>query len=127
MVFQSVPFPGSIVMCDFFGYQQPEMVKKRRVVVLSPFRPFRSASDATVIVVPLSELAPDVVLPWHHPIPFGRYPGVRGCWAKGDLVAHVALIRLDRIYHRHKFITPVVDPPDLHAIRRTVARAIGVA
>ena len=83
--------------------------------------------DATVIVVPLSEAVPDIPFPWHHAIPEGRYPGVRQCWAKGDLVAHVSLARLDRIYHRKRWITPEVSAVDLGAIRTAVAMAIGLA
>lgn len=33
------PKPGTILMCDFdTGFQVPEMVKKRPVIVLSPKR-----------------------------------------------------------------------------------------
>ena len=127
MALLSVPPAGSIVMCDFAGNVQPEMVKKRRVVVVSPQRAFRSPGDATVIVVPLSELRPELLLRWHHAIPESRYPGLRQCWAKGDLVAHVALVRLDRIYHRGRWIVPIVSSTDLDAIRNAVAVAIGLS
>jgi uncharacterized protein YifN (PemK superfamily) len=120
------PRPGTVVMCDFAGYVEPEMVKKRRAVVVSEYRPFKHPDDATVIVVPLSEVVPIVTLPWHHAIPGGRYPGLRECWAKGDLVAHVALVRLGRIYYRGQWISPVVVPYDLRAIRVAVGAAIGL-
>jgi uncharacterized protein YifN (PemK superfamily) len=121
-----VPGPGSIVICDFAGYVQPEMVKKRRVVVLSPLRQFRSSQDATVIVVPLSEVEPHPLLPWHHAIRSGRYHGVKRCWAKGDLVAHASLARLDRVFFSGAWTVPVVDRCDLAAVRRAVSRAIGL-
>jgi uncharacterized protein YifN (PemK superfamily) len=121
-----VPGPGSIVICDFTGYVQPEMVKKRRVVVLSPLRQFGSSHDVTVVVVPLSELEPKPLLPWHHAIASGRYAGVNRCWAKGDLVAHVSLVRLDRVFYAGGWTVPVVDRFDLAALRRTVTSAIGL-
>jgi PemK-like, MazF-like toxin of type II toxin-antitoxin system len=65
MALSFVPHPGSIVICDFNGHVQPEMVKMRRVVVVSPIRSFRNRTDATVIVVPLSEVQPLPVRPWH--------------------------------------------------------------
>lgn len=127
MALSSVPLPGTIVMCDFAGYVEPEMVKQRRAVIVSVARVFRNRNDATVIVVPLSEVVPAIALPWHYGIPGGRYPGVRSCWAKGDLVAHVGLLRLGRIFYRGGWITPVVEPFDLRAIRRAVGAAIGLA
>ncbi len=121
-----VPVPGSIVICNFEGYLRPEMVKKRRAVVISPMRAFKYVSDATVIVVPLSEVQPLPTLPWHHPIPAGRYACLRRCWAKGDLVAHVGLVRLDRVFHAGNWVIPVVRPDDLFAVRRAVTNAIGI-
>jgi|ERR1035437_1505512 uncharacterized protein YifN (PemK superfamily) len=127
MALSFVPRPGSIVICDFAGYVRPEILKRRHVVVISPFRKVRSLDHATVVVVPLSETAPKEVMPWHHPIPAGRYRTVSACWAKGDLVAHVALARLDRIFDRGYRIVPVADRGDLIAIRRAVAAAIAVS
>jgi uncharacterized protein YifN (PemK superfamily) len=121
-----VPGPGSIVICDFAGYLPPEMVKKRRVVVLSPPHAFKGLSDTTLVVVPLSEVRPNPAQPWHHEIAAGTYAGVRSCWAKSDLVAHVALARLDRIFFSGRWVVPVVHADDLSEIRRGVARAIGL-
>jgi uncharacterized protein YifN (PemK superfamily) len=121
-----VPAPGSIVICNFEGYVRPEMVKKRRVVVVSPMRAFKYVSDATVVIVPLSEVEPVPALPWHHPIPGGRYSGLRTCWAKGDLVAHVGLVRLDRIFYDGDWVIPVMYADDLIAVRRVVVSAVGI-
>ncbi len=52
-----VPDPGDVLMCDFTtGFQPPEMVKVRKVVVLSPRS--RTAMPDTLLVVPLSKTAP---------------------------------------------------------------------
>jgi uncharacterized protein YifN (PemK superfamily) len=115
-----------ILICDFSGYVRPEMVKTRRVVVVSPKRPFRSPSDATVLVIPLSTVEPEPLEPWHHRIAGGRYRGVGMCWAKGDLIAHVSLRRLDRIVHAYERIIPVVSERDLDGIRGAAAAAIGI-
>jgi uncharacterized protein YifN (PemK superfamily) len=48
------------------------------------------------------------------------------CWAKGDLIAHVSLLRLDRILHARARIIPVVSESDLDGIRSAAAVAIGV-
>jgi uncharacterized protein YifN (PemK superfamily) len=115
-----------ILICDFSGYIQPEMVKTRRVVVVSPKRMFRLPSDATVLVVPLSTAEPEPLELWHHHIVDGRYRGVGSCWAKGDLIAHVSLLRLDRMLHARARIIPVVSEIDLDGIRRAAAAAIGL-
>jgi uncharacterized protein YifN (PemK superfamily) len=126
MALSFIPAPGSVVICDFRGNVEPEMVKKRRAVVVSPVRFFKYLPDATVIVVPLSELEPQPLRPWHHPIRGGRYTGIKACWAKGDLVTHVGLFRLDRVFYRGGWIMPVVDGLDLIGIRRALARATGM-
>jgi uncharacterized protein YifN (PemK superfamily) len=115
-----------IVICDFSGYVLPEIGKTRRVVVVSPKRLFQSLQDVTVIVVPLSEIEPRPLNAWHHAIPGGRYRGVGTCWAKGDMVAHVSLARLSRIFYARDRIVPVVRDDDLRAIRQAAAAAIGI-
>jgi uncharacterized protein YifN (PemK superfamily) len=120
------PEPGMILICDFDGYIRPEVIKTRRVVVVSPKRLFRSLSDVTVVVVPLSEIQPVPLETWHHRIPDGRYRGVATCWAKGDLIAHVSVARLDRVFHGRDRIVPLVSGSDLRAIRAAAAAAIGI-
>ena len=89
------PGPGAIVICDFStGFREPEMVKVRPVVVISP----RRRTGQLVTVVPLSSTAPERVEPWHHQLSPGAYPPARGpIWAKCDMVVTVALHRLDRV------------------------------
>lgn len=115
-----------ILVCNFSGYVEPEMVKSRRVVVVAPKRARVRLRDLTTVIVPLSEREPLAMLPWHHRIASGKYQTVKTSWAKGDLVSHVSVARLDRIYHDGKRIVPVVDSRDLTAIRRAVAAAIGL-
>jgi mRNA interferase MazF len=90
------PEPGSIVICDFStGFRPPEMVKIRPVVIVSRRRRHGSG---LVTVVPLSSTAPDPIEGWHYCLPSGIYPPARSqMWAKCDMVATVALDRLDRV------------------------------
>ena len=92
------PGPGIIVICDFStGFQPPEMVKKRPVVIISPHR----RTGQLVAVVLLSSTEPDPIEPWHWAVPTGAYPPARGpMWGKADIVQTVALIRLDRVMFR---------------------------
>jgi uncharacterized protein YifN (PemK superfamily) len=55
------PKEGQIFMCDFRGMIEPEMIKKRRVVIIHRHRKNRKL----VTVVPLSTTTPDPVQ-WYH-------------------------------------------------------------
>jgi mRNA interferase MazF len=89
------PGRGAIVICDYStGFRPPEMVKVRPVVIISP----RRRSSQLVTVVPISSTPPSPVEPWHYQLPPGAYPPARGTvWVKADLVATVAIARLDRV------------------------------
>ena len=124
------PGPGAILICDFStGFRAPEMVKVRPVIVVSPRR--RVGHLATI--VPLSSTPPAPREPWHYPLPPGVDPPARcTIWAKCDMVATVALDRLDRVKLRDKtgarsyqmFQAP---PEVLAAIRDCVRAALGIA
>jgi uncharacterized protein YifN (PemK superfamily) len=87
-------------MCDYSGYVQPEMVKLRRVIVVSP--PNKGAS--VVLVVPVSTTRPRTVLPVHVCLPgedeYECFDGAPEVWVKADLVSHVRFERLDRVFVR---------------------------
>jgi len=123
------PGPGAIVICDFTtGFQPPEMVKMRPVVVISP----RHRVGQLATVVPLSSTPPVPAQPWHHQLAAGAYPPARGpMWAKCDMLATVGLIRLDRVRVRgpgggwqHQVFQ--VPPTDLAAILAGVKAALGL-
>ncbi|HEY1931692.1 MAG TPA: type II toxin-antitoxin system PemK/MazF family toxin [Acetobacteraceae bacterium] len=122
------PGPGAIAICDFSrGFQPPEMVKVRPVVVISP----RRRSGQLVTVVPLSSTAPVPVDPWHYNLPPGAYPPARGpIWAKCDMVTTVALERLDRVKTsvdgRRVYRTFQLADADLAAILAGVRAALGL-
>lgn len=122
------PPPGTIVICDFStGFRPPEMVKVRPVVVISPRR--RTGQLATV--VPLSSTPPLPVEPWHYRLPPGAYPPARGAiWVKGDMVATVALDRLDRVRVKtggtRAYHTFQLDQTALAAVLACVRAGIGL-
>jgi uncharacterized protein YifN (PemK superfamily) len=120
------PDPGMILMCKYAGYRTPEMVKERRVVVVSPRNRNAALDHVTAIVVPLSRTAPFESMSWHYEIAAGKYPGVANCWAKGDLVSHVGVWRLDRIYHEGDFVVPRLDAPDLAGVRNALKHGCGI-
>lgn len=124
------PSPGTIVICDFTtGFRVPEMVKIRPVVVISP-RARTSTGLATV--VPLSSVSPSPLQPWHFLLPPGCYPPARGSmWAKCNMLATVALFRLDRVSVRvdgvRSYRTFQMEPAELAAVMAGVKAALGLA
>ena len=97
MAIKEHPQRGSIVVVDYSqGFREPEMVKRRLAVVLSP-KIVNRVKLATV--VPLSLTMPDHRMPYHMrlEIPFemphkwGNDPR----WIKGDMVNSVGFHRID--------------------------------
>ena len=84
-------------MCDFSGYVEPEIVKLRRAIIVSP--PNRGARIA--LVVPVSTTRPRALLPIHVELPGGHvyrcFGDATEVWVKADLIAHVRFDRLDRV------------------------------
>jgi len=97
MAIREHPLQGSIVTVDYSrgGFVEPEMVKLRLAVVLSPKI---AARPHLCTVVPLSTLPPEPTMPYHKPvtIPFdlGKW-GSRERWVKGDMVNAVGFHRID--------------------------------
>ena len=123
------PRPGQVLICDFRGYEVPEMVKRRPVVVVARNRQNRSL----VTVVPLSTTEPNPLTSAHHSLPISPTTGgPPPCWAKCDMVATVSLARLDRVMRRDRggkrtYVVPVLSDADLAAVRRAVASALDLA
>ena len=117
------PRRGAVVMCDLRGYEVPEMVKVRPVVVLVRNRKAR----ALVTVVPLSTTEPQPVEAHHHRPSRNPLPRREGatCWAKCDMVATVAITRLDRFKAgRREFLNLALDDVDFQAVRRATATVL---
>jgi uncharacterized protein YifN (PemK superfamily) len=117
------PKQRSVVMCDFVGFIQPEMVKVRPVVILSRHKHNRNL----VTVVPLSTTEPTKIEDHHHELSTNPLPDKphTSCWAKCDMVATVSLVRLDRYQiGRNQYVVPEVSAIDFEAIRAGVASAL---
>lgn len=90
------PKRGTILECDFRGFVQPEMLKRRTVVVLSPQI---SGRPGLCTIVPLSLTEPKIIKPYHLEIfftPSLPYPYESDSkWLKGDMVYAVSFSRLN--------------------------------
>lgn len=121
-----------ILMCDFStGFREPEMVKVRPVIVLSPQRHNRE----TCIVVPLSTTEPDPIESFHHKLENESLPSRlqrEVNWVKGNMVTTVALHRLDRVRAGRspegirQYVAHKVTMIDWAATQKAVAIALGV-
>jgi uncharacterized protein YifN (PemK superfamily) len=122
-----LPKTGEVLVCNFDdgGFTPPEMVKRRPVVVVS-----RKDSHERKLctVVPISATAPEVVKPWHHPLPHLRvpgYPDTEERWAKCDMLATVSFWRLTKPYratfgHGRQYIGVFLHEDDLKAVRECI-------
>jgi uncharacterized protein YifN (PemK superfamily) len=134
MTIREHPAIGSILMCDFDGYRQPEMVKRRPVVVISPKI---AARQGLCTVVALSTTAPSPVAQYHCQIDIRPHlPGwlqSDGVWIKGDMIAVVAFDRLDFVQlgkdhvGKRRYYYSTVGPENLRTIRRCVLSGMGLA
>ena len=94
------PRPGQILYCDFSaGFKQPELVKKRPVVTLTPALDGRKG---LVTVIGLSTVRPSPVRDYHVELPKTSLPMLgdfqtRETWVKGDMIYAVGFHRLDLI------------------------------
>lgn len=135
MAIQHHPRTGCIVTVDFSeGFREPEMVKKRLSVVISP--PIKQRFGLCT-VVPLSMSPPNQVMPYHQeiviPFQLPKSWGNHARWVKGDMVASVGFHRLDllrlgkdrqgnRIYQK----TPLPSGM-LASVRRCVLHGLGMS
>ena len=125
------PKPCTVVYCNFAGYIEPEIVKRRPVVVLAAHK----RNSRLVTVVPLSTTKPDPVEAYHHrllqnPLPDRQAADV---WAKCDMVAVVSIERLELIRTgrrlpdgRREYLVPKIGLDQFDAIRRGVVSALGL-
>jgi uncharacterized protein YifN (PemK superfamily) len=125
------PKPRTVLICDFSGYIQPEIVKRRPVVVIKAHK----TNSRLVVVVPLSTSRP-IPMEEHHylllrnPLPNSVATEV---WAKCDLIAVVSTVRLDMVRSgkrradgKREYLRIQIGPDQLDAIRRRVVAALGL-
>jgi mRNA interferase MazF len=124
------PLMGTVIICDFNGIE-PEMVKRRLSVVVSPR--FRNRYGLCT-VVPLSTTPPYEMAPYHcklefdEPLPYPYNSLVQ--WVKGDMLATVSFDRLflpsdgkdDK--GKRKYITKILCDADLRKVRECMLHAL---
>lgn len=123
MTLKFQPKARSVVICDFRGYEPPEMIKKRPVIVIAKHR----HNSQLVSVVPLSTTKPIIYADYHHEMSVNPLPDKLhiSCWAKCDMVATVSLHRLDRYKARNgERCTPLISAQDHIAIKKAIAKAL---
>jgi mRNA interferase MazF len=133
MAINYAPAQGSILICDFKGFQEPEMTKRRPVIVISPRMKDRWGLCS---VVPLSTTAPRPVKGYHLklqttpllPAPFLN----EWHWVKADLIYAVSFNRLSLMFDdkggdgKRIYDKRVVSPDNLKAIQQCVLCGLGL-
>ncbi|HYF85489.1 type II toxin-antitoxin system PemK/MazF family toxin [Azospirillum sp.] len=126
---------GTVLLCDFDqGFREPEMVKRRPVIVISPKISVR-AGLCTVVALSTTEPAPNMA--YHCQItldpPLPDPWGDKARWVKGDMVCAVGFHRLDfprlgkdqggkRLYRYDP-----ISAADLRRVRHCVLCSLGLA
>ena len=133
MAIQFHPEQGTILVCDFKGFVQPEMIKRRPVVVLSPRLRKR---DGLCTVVPLSTTPPKEVAPYHfklHVTPVLPEPyNADFHWVKADMVYTVSFDRLHLPFNgkdpegKRRYDVRVIDKADLLKIQQCLLHGLGL-
>jgi uncharacterized protein YifN (PemK superfamily) len=133
MTIQYHPEIGTILICDFDGFKEPEMIKRRPVVVISPN--FKSRNRLCT-VVPMSTSEPKKIEAYHyrlHTIPALPYPFTSPShWVKADMIYTVSFDRLSLMFSKKDntgkriYDQRVIDAADLIKIREAVLHGIGL-
>lgn len=122
------PAIGEALWCDYSGIE-PEMVKRRLVVVVAPRA---SQRFNLTTVVPISASPPNEAKPWH--VKLQRDPWPKGdkadLWVKCDMINVVCFHRLSGYHFRwngaRKYAKMQVSLMELRAIRQGVSLALGL-
>lgn len=126
MALNYYPRAGSIYIADFKGFEPPEMVKVRPVVIISPKLPNRSE---IVTIIPLSTTAPKYNLPFVVKLSKNYMPNSPvnlDVWAKCDMIMNISKNRLNAIkIGRRRYIYPNLTEDDLKSVRQGVLHGLG--
>ncbi len=116
-------------MCRFDGFNEPEMVKTRPVVILAKHK----HNSKLVTVVPLSTTAPENVCAHHHLLSSNPKPGEdksKQVWAKCDMIYTLSTDRLElfsiRTRQGRQTVSACVCEADFEAIRDAVRAALSL-
>jgi uncharacterized protein YifN (PemK superfamily) len=119
-----LPRQGDVLVCDFTrGFVAPEMVKVRKVVVVSQMSRHRGR---LCTVVPISATAPIVPQDWHHILHQNPVPcdGLKQLWVKCDMIYTVSFDRLDKAHRKtrkgREYFVPRLCTADLDSVMSCV-------
>ncbi len=109
------------MLCDFTrGFVAPEMVKIRKVIVISPAA---THGRRLCTVVPISSTAPEAMQDWHYILRTNPLAtdGHRQLWAKCDMLYTVSFDRLDKLHRRtrrggREYFVPRLTQEDLSGV-----------
>ena len=129
------PDKGSVVMCDFTnGFQNPEMDKKRPVIILSPKIISRYH---LCTIVPLSTTPPNPIMSYHAQIDLlptlPSHFDSTNLWIKGDMVNAVGFHRLDlircgkKLNGDRKYYYNILSKQQLKLVQTCVLRGMGLS
>lgn len=112
------PRQGDVLLCDFTrGFVAPEMVKVRKVIVISPTV---THNRKLCTVIPISSTAPEVEQDWHYLLRTNPLPsdGYLQLWAKCDMIYTVSFERLDKLHRKtrrggREYFVPKLTDEDL--------------
>lgn len=116
----------AILICDFRGFVEPEMIKMRPVVVLRAHK----RNGKLVTIVPLSTTRPTHLEDFHVELPFCPLPGVLSStrvWAKCDMIYTVSIDRLAKYRFQSESFSLSVGGQEFSAIERGVLSGLGLA
>jgi uncharacterized protein YifN (PemK superfamily) len=125
------PKQGHYLKCDFSkGFQKPEAVKVRPIVVISNTDAHGNSRKLATVVV-LSTTPPSPVCAWHHKLSYNpnTIDGSLECWAKCDMIYTVSYNRLDRYYkstnNGRNYLDLKITAEDLNAILKCIQIYLG--
>lgn len=133
MPIQFHPDQGTILICDFSDFKEPEMTKRRPVVVVSPKR---GGGSRLCTVVPCSTTPPKTVQPYHYLLsvepPLPEPYAAQEHWVKADMLYTVSFERLfvpflgkdssgKRLYDLR-----LINPEQLQQIHTCISYSLGI-
>ncbi|PNH98455.1 type II toxin-antitoxin system PemK/MazF family toxin [Vibrio diazotrophicus] len=95
MAIKYSPKVGQILLCDFDGMKEPEMIKRRPVLVIGT----KPNGHGLVTIACLSTTKPDVAMDYHlllddNHMPRNKFFERGNTWLKGDMIYTMSFERL---------------------------------
>lgn len=134
MPIQYHPHQRAICLCNFdAGFKEPEMTKRRPVIVVSSKALPR---PGLVTIVPMSTLAPEpkrnfqCKIKLEQPLPHKHFTETE-MWVKADMIYTVGFERLTRFHDgkengKRKYLEPKINPQQFREIQRCMLNSLNL-